>query len=195
VAYRRSVPLQRWLVDRRAVLTALESLHATAGRAVRGPLAQAYVLRMSAEFQGFARELHDLATEILVKRSGARPGLWSGLTVAATAGRALDRGNADLRALQADFRRLGLVSLNDAVGLMQPRWSHHDRKRYGELLELRNCLAHSDTRQLAELHDRGLVDTLVWARDCLPVLDRMAEALDRVLWEHLDQQVGPDPWR
>jgi hypothetical protein len=195
VAYRRSVPLQRWLVDRRAVLTGLESLHATAGRPAQAALAHAYVLRMTAEFQGFVRDLHDLAIDVLVGRSGARPVLRDLLIATATRGRALDRGNANVRALQADFSRLGLLSFNDAIGARQPRWPGHDRKMYGELLQLRNCLAHGNAGQLDELRVRGLVDTLGWAGDCLPVLDRIADALDRAVWEHLEQHVGPDPWR
>ena len=158
-------------------------------------MARAYVLRVVSEFQAFARDLHDLAAAMLVERSGVHPQFQSLLTGAATKGRGIDRGNADVRTLQGDFRRLGLSSLNGRMGTAQPRWQATDKNTYGDLIELRNSLAHGNASQLAELRTRGVLDTVSWARQRLPSLNLEARALDRVVWDHLRQTVRADPWK
>jgi hypothetical protein len=199
--YRTSPPLARWLDVRRRTIEALAAVHAAvgAGREAGRPVAQAYALRVVAEFQAFARELHGYGADRLVTlaepRAVSRPALWQ----AATARRALDRGNADLGALERDFDRLGLDRLPRRIRIANPRWvgsagSRGDRAFFADLLELRNSLAHGDERQLDRLRARGVADTVDWARSCLPALDRLAGALDLVLWQYLADIYGRDPW-
>jgi hypothetical protein len=67
VPYSRSFPLSRWLGGRREAIEALAQAHAHLGEVdgpgrpleIGRPVAHAYVLRVVAEFQAFARDLHD----------------------------------------------------------------------------------------------------------------------------------------
>lgn len=77
MSYTRSDPLKDWFGLRREAIDTLAAAHTAMGE-VAGPgpplklgkpVAHAYVLRVVAEFQGFARDLHDLAVE---KRSSCR---------------------------------------------------------------------------------------------------------------------------
>ena len=163
------------------------------------PVAHAYVLRVVAEFQAFARDLHDLAAETLVRLSGADPRSQAMLIAAATGGRMIDRGNADLRSLEMDFRRIGITGISGRVAVHNFRWSstsgwRGDQACYQDLIALRNALAHGNQQQLDQLRSRGVLDTVSWARGRLPGLGRTARALDRVVWDHLGSAFGRNPW-
>ncbi|MDQ1712403.1 MAG: hypothetical protein QOE45_1853 [Frankiaceae bacterium] len=199
--YRTSPPLAWWLGARREAIDALRAVHAAVGPSggVGRPLAQAYVIRVVAEFQAFARDLHDLGAELLVTLADLPPRPRYLLTNAATANRLLDRGNADLRCLVHDFGRIGIDALGRQLVSANPRWAggrdrRGDRALYGDLLELRNCLAHGNERQLERLRARGVEDTIVWARARLPALNRLARTLDRILWETLVEIYRKEPW-
>jgi hypothetical protein len=113
VAYQSSPARKRWLSERRATVDVLETAHKHISK-VSGhgrpldlgrPVAHAYVL-VTAQFQGFVRDLHDLGALALVAAAGAPPQIASLLTGAIVEGRALDKGNATVPAIQNDFRRL-----------------------------------------------------------------------------------------
>lgn len=156
-------------------------------------LAHAYVLQLVADFQSFARELHDLAAMTLVRLSHADAGYWAELTTAITDDRLLDRGNADVHALQRDFRRLGIGALNDKLGRWNARWPD-DRGRVRALIDLRNAIAHGNQRQIDRLRGAGVPDTRTWAAGQRPALNRLARALDRVTWDHLHHTSHQEPW-
>lgn len=207
MAYSSSIPLGRWLGDRRAAIDTLAAAHVAMGE-VDGPgrpleigrlVAHAYVLRVVAEFQAFSRDLHDLAAEKLAVLSGVAAQHQSMLTVAATKDRFVDRGNADLRSLRKDFSRLGIGGLKAKLAGHDGYWAKTATRRgdalyYADLIELRNCLAHGNQRQLDDLRARGVSDTVTWARSRLPGLDRFARALDRTVWDHLHTTFATDPW-
>lgn len=71
------------------------------------PVGHAYILRVVAEFQGFVRDLHDLAAERTTDLANPDARYLPLLIGAATEGRFIDRGNADLRSLENDFRAAG----------------------------------------------------------------------------------------
>ncbi|HEY4377955.1 MAG TPA: hypothetical protein VGM93_12390, partial [Acidimicrobiales bacterium] len=159
MAYTASFPRQRWLTDRREAIDILAQAHAQIGELdgrgrpleVGRPVAHAYVVRVVAEFQAFARDLHDLGAEVLVTGAEPRPGFTALLTGAATEGRLIDRGNADLRTLQSDFRRLGIRGLNGHIEAANAYWAKRDNPTrrgdkafYGDLIQLRNALAHGN---------------------------------------------------
>lgn len=162
------------------------------------PVGHAYVLRVVAEFQAFVRDLHDLAAERLVDLAEPHPEYRALLTSAATEGRLIDRGNADMRSLEQDFRRLGIGGLKGRIGRRNARWEWQggrgDKAYYQDLIELRNALAHGNQTQLDRLRARNVADTVSWTRDRLPGLDRTAKALDRIVWEYLDTTYGTGPW-
>lgn len=184
----------------------LAKAHATMGK-VAGPgrprefgrpVAHAYVLRVVAEFQAFVRDLHDLGAERMVDLAAPTAQFRPLLIAAATEGRSIDRGNADARSIEHDFRRLGITGLTARLQARSGRWAPSsgggDRAVYRNLIELRNALAHGNQGQLDRLRARGTSDSVTWARRSLPALNRTARALDRVVWDHLRQTSGRDPW-
>jgi len=208
VSYRPSHPLLTWRSDRLDAIGTVAQAHATIS-AVAGPgrplevgrpLGQAYVLRVVAEFQGFVRDLHDLAVERLVEMAKPSAEAMPLLIAACVEGRQVDRGNADLRSIRSDFRRLGIPNVGDRIGSHDHRWvlpahpERSDRSQYHALIQIRNALAHGNQRQVASLRQQGIADTVTWSRHRLPGLGRMARALDRVVWEHLHSTFGAEPW-
>jgi hypothetical protein len=206
MAYSRSLPLRSWLAPRREAIDTLATAHAAMGevdgpgrpREIGRPLAHAYVLRVVAEFQGYVRDLHDLAAERMVDLAEPTAQFRPLLIAAATEGRFIDRGNADVRSVGQDFRRIGMSGLNGRLQARNARWAPQnargDRAVYQELIELRNALAHGNQDQLDRLRTRGVADTVTWARGSLPPLNRTARALDRAVWDHLREVFRRDPW-
>lgn len=208
VPYSKSFPLERWLGPRRESISTLAEAHAQFGNAGGGPgrpleigrpVAHAYLLRAVAEFQAFIRDLHDLGAERLVALSNAAVVSRAMLIAAATEGRMIDRGNADMRSIQQDFRRIGVMNVSGEIAKRNTRWetagNHRgDRAYYQDLIELRNALAHGNQRQLDNLRARGIFDRVSWARARLPGLDRTARALDQTVWDHLRSSFGRNPW-
>lgn len=207
MTYKQSLPLERWLGPRRDAIATLAVAHAAMGEVdgpgrpleIGRPIAHAYVLRVVAEFQAFARDLHGLAAERLVDLSQPQPQFRVLLIAAATEGRSIDRGNADLRSLQQDFRRLGMDGLNGRIGARNSQWVHEpprrgDRAHYQDLIELRNALAHGHQGQLDALRARRVADTVSWTRSRLAGLNRTARALDRTVWDHLVTTSSSEPW-
>lgn len=205
--YSRSFPLDRWHGERRNAIDTLATAHANLGE-VEGPgrpletgrpLAHAYLLRVVAEFQAFTRDLHDLAAEKMVEASGAQADYSPVLVAAATEGRFIDRGNADLRSLQNDFRRLGMHGLSKRITARNGHWlqgrgRRGDQAYFQDLIEMRNALAHGNQGQVEALRVRGVMDTVTWPRGRLPGLDRIAQALDRIVWDHVHETFGVEPW-
>ena len=157
------------------------------------PVGHAYILRVVAEFQGFVRDLHDLAAERLVDLAVPDVRYRPLLAGAATEGRLIDRGNADVRNLEQDFRRLGISGLKNKIAARNARWAA-DQNHYGELIQLRNALAHGNQGQLDRLRATGVADTVSWTRRRLPGLDRTARALDRAVWDHVVEIFRAEPW-
>lgn len=108
------------------------------------------------------------------------------LTEGLTGGRGIDRGNATHSTVQEDFKRLGLTGL--AMRDRNSRWTQpggNDGKVFGALVDLRNVLAHGNDAELRRLLSEGVVrDSVSWIRGKLPVLNRYAKTLDRVVWDH-----------
>lgn len=119
----------------------------------------------------------------MIRRSGDGVSSQAMLIAAATLGRMIDRGKADLRSLEQGFRRIGISGISGRIASLSARWSpamawRGDQAFYQDLIELRNALAHGNQQQLDRLRARGVLDMVSWARDRLPGLDRTARALD-----------------
>jgi len=111
-----------------------------------------------------------------------------------TAGRGIDRGNATLQTIKGDFGRVGLTPLS--LGSYNSRWSTPgDVTEFDRLVKLRNVLAHGNAAELRALRASGIEDTVTWARRRLAVLNRVARALDHLVWDHLVVTTGGNPWR
>lgn len=140
-------------------------------------LIDALVLRLSAEFQGFARDLHDevcdvFAAWIAPSNTPAQNVVRSRLRE----DRAIDRGNVHPGSLGKDFGRFGF-GIWPALAVRDPMTSTHNRS-LARLNTARNALAHADDSRLAELRTAGFPlgqpSFRRWRRD----LDTLATNLD-----------------
>jgi hypothetical protein len=204
--YSRSIPLRAWFGPRRDAINTLAAAHAAMGEVdgpgrpleIGRPVGHAYVLRVVAEFQAFVRDLHDLAAERVVDLAQPQDQFRPILIAAATEGRFIDRGNADIRSIEQDYRRLGIGGLKGRIAAHDANWDppvgRGDQAYYQDFIELRNALAHGNQGQLDRLRRRGVADTVTWARNRLGGLGRTARALDRVVWDHLTDTFGSEPW-
>src|SRR5436189_6153492 len=103
-----SLSLQRWFAERAVALDDIESAH----RSVRGSgpgaraatlqINQAYTVLLSAQFQGFCRDLHSECSDNFVVPV-AHPDLGDMFRANPLSGRKTDRGNPNPRNLGSDF--------------------------------------------------------------------------------------------
>jgi hypothetical protein len=103
-----------WLKDRLSHLDELVAAHRLVGGAGRGrrwrtaALNEALVLRLAAEFQGFARDLHDLGCRQFASWAASNnQALENVLHTRLSEARDLDRGNAHPGSIGKDFGRFG----------------------------------------------------------------------------------------
>jgi hypothetical protein len=205
-AYRKSPALAEWQTSRKANVNELRRAHTLVGNvgpgsgAGRPPKAgtaqinEALVLRTVTEFQGFVRDLLDLATIKSVRSSGCSHQYQAQLISAATRDRWIDRGNPHLEAIKKDTDRLGISQLG---ARLQAKNHQHasDVLALKDLVELRNALAHGDEGKLLILSRSGLRPTIGYSKTIHGALNRIARALDGVVWDHLSGFFpGTDPW-
>ena len=142
-----SSSLQRWFAERAAALADVENAHRSVrgsgpgARAASQQINQAYAVLLTAQFQGFCRDLRSECTDYLVAPV-ADPDLREMLRDNLLLGRRLDRGNPNPGNLGADYNRLSLAfwSLVDAgspANLAR-------RAALEQLCEWRNAIAHQD---------------------------------------------------
>lgn len=204
--YGRSPALVEWFHSRRANIDELARAHALVGSVGRGAgpgrppkagteqINEALVLRVTTEFQGFVRDLLDLAVIRLVRGSGCAVPFQAQVITAATRNRMIDRGNPHLDAIREDFGRLGLTGLGAQLAVTNT--SHAaDVSSLKQLVELRNALAHDDRDKLLTLERQGIRATRAQATAARASLGRMARALDKLVWDHLLSLFPTsDPW-
>jgi hypothetical protein len=144
-----SKALTNWQTDRAIRLDRLEVAHrAVGGRLLAGGLCRALVLQLTAEFQGFARDLHDEASYALVATlAPGDPLRQQRLRVPYELGRRIDRGSASPEALHRDFSMFSL-RLWDELRRCYPTRGRQWRDRLALLHDARNGLAHADGRKL-----------------------------------------------
>ncbi|MCB1029345.1 MAG: hypothetical protein KDB24_16460 [Microthrixaceae bacterium] len=195
-----SASLDRWRQDRAHQLDELISAHqlvggATAGRRwATGELNRALVLRLAAQFQGFARDLHQEAA--FAFGTYAQPNSPAVAQVVATgmqASRDLDRRNASADALAKDFARLGL-KLWEAMQERDRRTSVR-RSNLHWINMARNGLAHNDQSKLDLVVESGYQLDLSTIRRWRRALDGLAGTMDVVVADHLASLFErPMPW-
>jgi hypothetical protein len=154
----------------------------------------ALVLRLAAEVQGFARELHDeaalaLATTLASGDSRRQQVLLSALVAA----RRLDRGNATPQALAEDFKTLGIEVWSD-LALAHPVEVILWRQALQALNETRNAIAHDDPTRLARIAYAGWSIDLEMFTRWRGILDALAHALDALVGNKIQEIFGGSPW-
>jgi hypothetical protein len=191
-----SVAFQEWFAKRAGTLNDIENAH----RAVRGSgsgaraasqqINQAYVVLLSAQFQGFCRDLHSVCAAHSIV-SVADPDLRRMLSSNLLFGRKIDGGNPNPGNISSDFNRLGL-----------PFWSLIDARRPAsraarialvELNEWRNAIAHQDFNASMVRAGRPtllLVQVRAWRNAC----NGLARGFDQVMRDHLLKLTSTAPW-
>lgn len=186
-----SSALSLWRTERADRLNQLRIAHRLVGGPARGrrwrtnALNEALILRLAAEFQGFARDLHDLACDQLAAWTApASNAVESVIRNRLREGRDLDRGNAHPGAVGKDFGRFGF-EVWPALASRDPASTSHN-KSLERLNTARNAIAHDNAATLTALRAQGYPMVLrtyeLWRRD----LDALAGNLD----VEVSQQLG-----
>jgi hypothetical protein len=203
--------LDKWATERVAALDSLESVHGKVTGRQRGRqratehLNRAMFVALSAEFQGFCRDLHEdaaihIADSVSLNPSNAKiaPVVLDALVRERTSlkksekERRLDKGNADVSALATDFSVLGM-DLWDDLEHAYPIKSKQWKKTVGDLNQVRNGVAHSDAAKLARAKaEYGL--TLRTFKRWRSSLNTATGAFDKVVGAYLLDLTGTTPW-
>jgi hypothetical protein len=166
----------------------LESLHA-ANPSRAQEYIRSYAVLLSAEFQGFCRELYDECAEKLVE-SVTPASLQAVLRSQFGYRRSLRAGNPNSETLKADFNRF---QFEFWATVLAADATHAARKgKLEELAAWRNAIAHYDydlanlggsmTLTISQVHDWGLA------------CDGLAAVFDSVLRDFLHRTTGVAPW-
>lgn len=158
-------------------------------------LDQALVLRVASEFQGFARDLHDEAIELIGE--AVAPGdrhrqLLLGLPYQAA--RRLDPGNTDVRALSQDFKLFGLTLWSD-LEQGDPSQAAGWKAAVEALNTARNGLAHDDAAKIQASERAGWPVSLASVQRWRESLDGLVAAMDHVVGTHLTAKFATAPWK
>lgn len=186
--------LQFWLEHRSRALDRIEEAHRGLGgggpgrRYATQQVNHAYAMLLSAQFQGFCRELHDEGVDHLVE-STVPAGLWETFKKTLVWNRKLDTGNPNPGNIGSDFGRFGERFWDDVRRLDARNQSRFERLE--ELNRWRNAIAHQD-------FDPGTLGSVFlrlekvqgWRSAC----EGLAIAFDRVMRSRLHGMTGLSPW-
>jgi hypothetical protein len=156
-----------------------------AGRQWRtGQINLAMLVRLTSEFQGFARDLHDEASGVLaVAIADGDPVRESILRAAFTRERTLDRGNPHPAGLGKDFLAIGMELWPDltAASPDAKTWN----TRLDQLVRARNAIAHDDVAKLRKLETDGVrIHQFQTFMSYRMSIRRLVETMDTVVMAH-----------
>lgn len=151
-------------------------------------------MRVAAEFQGYCRDLHDLAADEVAAAAGQLNGpLQLVVRGMLTEGRKLSSGNAGPGNLGSDFGRFGLSLWPE----LNARWPSRAVGWKGQLEALngaRNAIAHADQAKMAELVEQGYrLAQLSTIRRFHSSVNGLASGMDEVLGRYLYRLLGGTP--
>jgi hypothetical protein len=196
-----SVALAEWRGSRSARIDELFDAHRAIGGMSAGrrrgteQINWALTLRVAAEFQGFARDLHDEAVDFFGVHVGSSNLALSGvLTTLLSSDRGLDKGNAHPQNLAKDFGRMGLQLWTELKGV-SARAGQWERTLMA-MNKARNAIAHHDVQKLDELERDGWkLSRLETTRRFQRASGSTAAAMDTVVGSHLERIFGRGkPW-
>ncbi|MFZ4894184.1 hypothetical protein ACL9RL_07020 [Plantibacter sp. Mn2098] len=196
-----SQALARWGTARRAALDRLERVHAvvTGGLAGRPhdvtELNHALFLRLAAEIQGFCRDIHDEACDVIcAPRHVPNTDVRAALKARLVAGRKLDTGNAGPGNIGSDWGRFGMT-LWPGLAAAYPgvRGATDWNARLEWLNTARNGIAHNDPARIAAAHGEHSL-TMHTFRVTRRRLDRFTSALDAVTEAYLMTTLSIASW-
>lgn len=196
-----SAALEKWWGDRATLLDQLFQAHTAVGgtgagrRRATEELNRALLLRVAAQFQGFAKDLHaEVATTFgSLAAPPANPTLARVISTGLQTKRELDRSNAQEESLASDFGRFGIV-LWDAMERHDKR-TRVRREHLKWFNTARNALAHDDAAKLTKVTAGGYLIDLTWVRRWRRALDGLAGTMDTVMAAHLARLFDVEkPW-
>ena len=189
-----SKSLKVWQRDRLPRLDEVEEAHRTIGGSGRGrrfatqQLNRAYAMLLSAEMQGFCRDLHTEAVGVLTAQ--VPDPLQTLIRNNLLRGRQLDRGNVQPASLGSDF---GQLELEVWPELIRRDSRNARRKEHLEMLNRwRNAIAHQtlESAELGGTTTLRLIQVRRWRSSC----NVLAEHLDGVMAYHLTSLLEEPPW-
>jgi len=188
-----SAAYRHWTAIRAGILDDIETAHLAVGGTGRGrrlallQVTRAYTVLLSAEFQGFCRDLHDECIDAI--KSAIPLSLQSIIDREFAYNRLLDRGNPNPGNIGADFNRLG-IKFWDVLEKHDGRVAGWKRS-LALLNEWRNAIAHHvyDPARLGTIHLR-VRKVREWRAAC----GQLARVFDSVLRTHLLAVTGLEPW-
>ncbi len=195
-----SAALGAWEGERSMLLDQLIQAHAAVGgpgagrRWATDELNRALLLRVAAQFQGFAKDLHaevaiTFGTLVQPRNATLARVISAGLQTR----RDLDRTNAHHESLASDFGRFG-IALWDEMQKHDTRTAAR-RKHLKWFNEARNALAHDDAEKLAKVMAAGYKIDLTGVRRWRSALNGLARTMDVVMATHLARLFNvPRPW-
>lgn len=185
-----SASLARWRGDRADLLDQLIAAHGSVGGAGAGrrrttsELNRALLLRLAAQFQGFAKDLHqETAVAFGALAQPNDPAVARVVASGLQTKRELDRGNAQESALASDFGRFGLKLWDEMQARHSRTGARREHLRWFNVA--RNGLAHDDVAKLAKVEAAGYRIDLPSIRRWRSTLDGLAGTMDVVLAAHL----------
>ena len=191
-----SLSLEQWIAERAIALDDLENAHrlvrgsGSGARAVTQQINQAYSVLLSAQFQGFCRNLLSECADHLVvpvADSDLREMLRDNLLF----GCKIDRGNPNPGNLGSDFNRFGLRFWSQ-VDIHRPQ-NPTRKAALEEMNEWRNAIAHQDFTT-AMMRAGRLTLTLAQVQTWRKACDGLARSFDDVLRSHIQTLTGSIPW-
>lgn len=193
-----SSALAAWTTAAQDNLDQLEMIHRAAtgtgpGRRWRTTqLNRSLLVALVGQFQGYCRDLHDVAIAVHVGHASAGQGQL--LQVLLTQGRKLDSGNPRKSALGADFGRLGFTFI-PAVSAADPT-AGAALDTLEELIDYRNAVAHNNESEIASIESAGNIRaTLGVFRQCRTTLNSLASIVDANVSAQLASLLSiPAPW-
>lgn len=195
-----SLAYQSWLGVRAQNIDELVAAHASVGGTGRGrrwrttQLNLAITMRLAAEFQGFARALHDESSDFLCDRTIKNdPTLYAIFRAGLARGRGLDSKNANPGWLGSDFAQLGLT-LWPALRVSNSKAASWNTA-LEELNTARNAIAHDDQAGFTKLPQTRYPITLGVIKGWRKSLDGLAREMDTVVGDYLTLIAGGQrPW-
>lgn len=188
-----SVSLRTWNAKRGAALDELEAAHRSLGGAKRGrryttqQINQAYAMLLSAQFQGFCRDLHSESADHFVQSVPA--GLQTVLRAVLVQSRKIDQGNQNPGNLGNDYNRFGILFWDE----VKARDSRNQARlnQLDDLNKWRNAIAHQDFRAIMPA---PVVLPLKRVRSWRKACNEIAISFDEVMCSHLQAVNGTAPW-
>ena len=191
-----SQSLLRWQTERMAALDQIEAAHAAVGGGGSGrryatqQINQAYAMMVSSQFQGFCRDLHSEAADLVSAQGAVHDPRRVILRVRLTEGRQLDSRNPNPGSIGSDFNRFG-IKFWDAVIVRHPRNSIL-QKRLEALNVWRNAIVHQDftAPELGGRSTLQILEVRQWRSAC----GSLASEFDRVMADYLATMFGIQHW-